>query len=241
MLKPLILAAALLTQVAPAQPIGRGPGFPPMGPTPVEPSSGIRVTGNGFASAPASQATVTLHVSTRNNALTLNAQTLQPIADALVKAGADRSTVTLPPYLVGQAHTNNAEITAVVHHPTPQMLQQGMLVIANAFASMPDVLLNAADVMLQADDCKTLQQNAEANAIANARSNAAFLAKQIDGKLGPVMSVDVVAGGMLGAEGSCTFRYSIGPFGPSFPQSSPADMLTVKVYSTVTVHYAIKH
>jgi hypothetical protein len=239
MLKPLVLAATLLTQVA--VPAGRGPGFPPMGPTPVEPSGGIQVTGNGFASAPASQAAVTLHVSTRNNALTLNAQTLQPIVDALVKAGADQSTVNLPPYLVGQAHTNNATITATVHHPTQQMLQQGMLTSANAFASMPDVLLNAADVVLQADNCETLQRNAEANAITNARSNAVFLAKQIDGKLGPVMSVEVLAGGMFGAEGSCTFRYSIGPYGPSFPQSSPADMLIVKVYSTVRVHYAIKH
>jgi uncharacterized protein YggE len=238
MFKTLVFAVALLTQVA--VPAGQGAGLPPMGPTPVEPSSGIRVTGNGFASAPASQATVTLHVSTHNNALTLNAQTMQPIEDALVKAGADRSSVTLPPYLVGQAHTNNAEITALVRHPTQQMLQQGMLIIANAFASMPDIVLNAADVVLQADNCQTLERNAEANAIANARSNAAFLAKQIGGKLGSVMSVEVLAGSPFGSEGGCTFRYSIGPYGPSF-QSSPADMLTVKVYSTVRVHYAIKH
>jgi len=245
MLKPLVLAAVLLTQVA--VPARMGPGMPPMGPavpmgpTPAEPSSGIRVTGNGFASEPASQATVTLHVSTRNNALTLNAQTLQPIVDALAKAGADRSSVTLPAYLVGQAHTNQAAITAIVHHPTQQMLQQGMLVIANTFASTPDILLNAADVVLQGDDCDTLQRNAEANAIANARSNAVFLAKQIGGKLGPVIAVDVLAGGVFGAEGSCTFGYSIGPYGPSLAQSSPADMLTVKAYSTVRVQYAIKH
>lgn len=238
MLKSLLFAAALLTQVA--VPVGRGPGFPPMGPTPVEASSGIRVTGNGFATAPASQATVTLHVSTRNNALTLNARTLQPIVDALVKAGADRSSVSLPPYLVGQARTNNAEITALVRQPTQQMLQQGMLVLANAFASTPDILLNGADIALQPQDCQTLQRNAEANAIANARSNAVFLAKQIRAKLGAVMAVDVLSGGGFGAENSCTFRYSIGPYGASFAQSSAADMLMVKVYSTVRVQYAIK-
>lgn len=233
----LLFAALVLAQISTAPP----PRGMPMGPTPVEPAGGITVIGNGVASVAASDATVTLRVASRNNALTLNAQTLAPIVDALVRAGADRASVSLPPYLVGQARTNNASITAVVHHPTQQMLQQGMVTIANAFAAMPDVLLTSADVRLTADNCTALARTAAANAISDARSNAAFVAQQIGAKLGPALSVDWHGSGSFGGQNQCMSIYSIGPMGPMGGQLSPADMLTVKVYSTVTMHYAIKH
>ena len=235
----LLAAALVLAQVSTVPPPR---GIPmPMGPTPVEPAAGITVIGNGIASAAAGDATVTLRIATRNNALTLNAQSLAPIVDALVRAGADRTSVSLPPYLVGQARMNNASITAVVHHPTQQMLQQGMVTIANAFASMPEILLTSADVRLTADHCTALARAAAANAISNARSNAAFVAQQIGAKLGPAISVDWHGSGSFGGADQCLSVYSIGPMGAMNGQMSPADMLTVKVYSTVTMHYAIKH
>lgn len=242
MLKPLVLAAALLTQVA--VPVGRGPGLPPMGPrVPADtaPSSdGIRVRGAGYAAAQATDAQVTLQVSSRNNAATLDAQTLQPIIDALVQAGADRSSISLPPYMVGRAHTNNASIAVRVHHPTQAMLQQGMLTIANAFAAHPDILLNSAQVRLTADGCAALRRRAEATAITHARANAAFVAQQLGEKIGAALEVDDFSGPNFGPESDvCSTSYAIGPYANQ--QMTQDDMLTVKVYSSVTVRFAIKH
>lgn len=237
MFQAVILTAVVLAQVAGPMPVIREG---PMIPAPAGASDGITVSGAGYASTRATDARVTLHVSARNNALTLNAQTLQPIVDALVRAGADHSSVALPPYLVGQAHTNSAAVTADVHHPTPAMLQQGMLTLADAFAAMPDVLLNSAQVRLSANDCAALQRTAESKAIANARSNAAFLAKQIGARAGDVLAIQV-SGMPAGAQGACTFMYSMGPFGSPFSQPSPDGMLTVKVYSSVTMRFAIRH
>jgi hypothetical protein len=126
----------------------------------------------------------------------------------------------------------------MVHHPTQQMMQQGMLTLANAFAGMPDVLLNSAEIRLTADNCSALQRRAEANAIASARSNAAFVAQQIGGRVGSVLAVNAL-GTAIGNDNACNFGYTIGPWGSSFPQSQ-SDLLTVKVYSSVTMRFAIK-
>ncbi len=176
------LAAAFVVAQIPMPHLA--PRVPMPAQAPPGPGDGITVTGSAYAAAQASQAQITLRISARNNAPTLTEQTLQPIADALVRAGADRSSVQLPPYLVGQARTNNAAITASVQHPTTAMLQQGMLTIANAFAANPDLILNGAEIRLLAGDCSALQRAAEANAIADARANAAFIAKQIEAKVG---------------------------------------------------------
>jgi uncharacterized protein YggE len=217
MLKPLLVAAVVLAQVSAAPPPMSGPRVPMPNMEFGQRMDGITVTGNGYASAQATQADVMLHVSTRANALTLTRQTLQPIVDA---------------------HTNSATITAGVHHPTQAMLQQGMLALANTFASMPDILLNGAEIRLAAGNCVTLQHNAEASAISSARANAAFLAHQIGDKVGSVLAIN--AGGMpMGSESACSFTYYIGPYGAP-QQMSPADMLTVKVYSNVTMRFAIK-
>lgn len=239
MLKPVILAAVLIAQAAPLPIIPRNP--PPSVPMRIagDPVDGISVSGTGYATAQATQAQVTLRVSTRNNALTLNTQTLAPIVDALVRAGVDRSSVALPPYLVGQAHTNNATVTANVHHPTLVMLQQGMASIANAFAANPDILLNSADVRLSVDDCASLQRTATSNAIANARANAAFMAQQIGKHVGAVLALDA-RGSMMNVQPACFYSYSIGPFGAMYPQQSPAELLTVKVGANVTMRFAIR-
>jgi uncharacterized protein YggE len=238
MLRPLLFAAVLLAQAAPALPplAPRAPMPMPM-PAAAGPADGISVMGTGSASAQATDAQVSLRVSARNNALTLNAQTLQPIVDALVRAGVERSSITLPMYLVGQAHTNNAVIVASVRHPTLQMLQQGMTTIADAFAANPDILLNAADVRLSADNCTALQRTAAANAIASARANAAFVARQIGRRVGAVLAVDVRM--PMSTQEACYYSYSVGPFGAMYPQQSPADMLTVRTVTSVMMRFAI--
>jgi|GEM_PF-2838166 len=235
MLKAVMLAAALLAQVAPQmQPM-------PMRPMPGRPdlSDGITVTGSGVATAPASSAQVTLHLSTRNNAQTLTQESLQWVVDALTQAGAQRASVMLPAYLVGQARTNNAAITAEVAHPTQAMLQQGLQTLVAAFAAHPDVLLNSAEVRLSADGCATLQRSATANAIANARANATFDAQQIGVRVGSVLAIEQTGLPAPGAPGACTTIFGIGPYGPQ-PQVF-SEMLTVKVFAYVTMRFGIRH
>lgn len=245
MLKTLVAAAVIVAQGSAAPPAPPAMPMPMPARVPMPPMQqpdnrmdGITVAGSGYASAQADEAAVSLHLSSRGNALTLNRQTLQPVADALIKAGADASSVQFPAYLVGEAKTNNATITAIVHHPTQQVLQQGMVTLANAFASMPDVLLNSAEIRLTASNCSTLQRRAEASAIASARSNAAFVAQQIGGRVGEVLAVNAL-GMPVGNDNACSLGYSIGPWGSSF-QQSPSEMLTVKIYSSVTMRFAIK-
>lgn len=241
MYKTLFLAAVVLAQ-APMPPVRvTAPPVPPVAPMRLPdpgPNDGITVTGMGSATAPASDARVTLRISTRNNATTLDAKALQPIVDAMVRAGVDRANITLPPYLTGTTHTNGVSITAQVHHPTQDMLERGMAQLAGTFASMPDVLLNGAEVRLTADNCTALQQTAEANAIANARANAAFVAKQIGAKTGGVLAVEQ-RGMALGAPEACTQTVYVGPFG-SPSQVSPADLFTVKIITSVSMRFAIR-
>ncbi len=237
MYKSIFAAAAVLAQVSMPQPMPVR--MPAVLSAQQGVSDGITVTGTGYARAQASRAQVTLRISTRNNATSLSAQTLQPIVDALVRAGADRSSIIVPPYLLGQARTNNAAISATVLHPTLAMLQQGMLTIANAFASEPDLLLNSAEVVLSADGCAQLQRTAEAHAIANARSNAAFIAGTIGAHAGDVLAVEERSI-PIGSEGACTMTYSVTPYGGPYPPMSPAEMLTVNVSSAVTMRIAIR-
>lgn len=237
MLRPLLFATVLFAQAVMPPLTARVPMSVPMPMSAANgPADGISVMGTGSAEAQATDAQVTLRVMSRDNALTLNAQTLQPIVDALVRAGVVRSSISLPTYLVGQAHTNNAAIVASVHHPTLQMLQQGLTIVAGAFAATPDILLNAAEVRLSVDNCTALQHTAAANAIANARANASFVAKQIGRRVGAVLGVDMRT--PMDVPQACYSNYAVGPFGSPY-QQSPADMLTVRTGASVTMRFAL--
>jgi uncharacterized protein YggE len=236
--KPLLLAAALLAQLSPPP---SGPIRAPMGVQPNGPEDGISVTGSGTATAQAQTAQVTLHISSRGNALVIDSAALQPIVDALVGIGIDRSAISLPPYLVGDAKVNNVSITANVDRPSPTMIQQGMLSLAGAFAKTPQLLLNNAEVRVSADNCADLMRRAEADAIADARKNAQFIASQLGVHAGNVLAVQEYGGVNPGMPNACSSMYFFGPYGPSQPMQSPGDMLTVKVMRSVGMRFAIKH
>lgn len=236
MYKPLLLASVLLAQALP--PIGTPAPMMPVRPaSTTDISDGITVSGTGYATTQATQATLTLHISTRNGTMSLDSQTLEPIVDALVRAGVDRSSIQIPSYLVGNARTNNASVVASVQHPSLPMLQQGMVILASAFAAAPNLLLNNAEVRLSVDDCGAVHQEATANSIANARRTAEFIAKQIHAHVGDVLAVDDRTA-PLGLQGACSTMYSIGPYGPPAPQL--ADMLTVRTYANVSMRFAIR-
>lgn len=236
MFKPLLFSAVLLAQAVPS--MGTPAPMMPMRPAPAPGiNDGIAVAGTGDATAQATDANLTLRISSRGGALTLDSQSLAPVVDALVRAGVDRSSIQLPAYLVGDAKTNNAAITASVHQPTLAMLQKGMLIVASTFASQPNLLLNNAEIRLLVNNCTALQQAATAKAIANARASAQFIAAQIHEHAGDVLAVDDRSA-PLGAQGACSTMYIIGPYGSSTPQA--AEMLTVRVYANVTMRFAIR-
>lgn len=228
----------LLAQVAVPVP-GRLPPVQPPISARTGPNDGITVNGNATIEAPASRATVILHLMTRNNAMTITGTTLQPIVDALVRAGVERTSVTLPLYLQGNARTNNAQISGTVSHPTQAMLQNGIAQLGSTFANMTDLILNGAEIRLRADGCEQLEQRAEASALRQARANAEYIAKQLNVRVGGVQAVQA-SGFAPDLSQACETQYSIGPFGGSYPMQGAQDYLTVRVFSSVSVRYAIR-
>lgn len=204
----------------------------------VQPNEGISVRGNGSATAPASTATLSLYVSSRNNAIVLNESTLSPIVDALVRAGVQRSDIVLPIYLTGNARTNNVTVTATVHHPSIAMLQNGIAGLGSSLTNSPDLIVNNAQVRLTLDDCTPTMQQAQIAALRQAHANAASIARQMGLHLGAVLAVDA-QNMQMDAEGRCLSEYTLGPYqGNQF--TSPSDYLTVRITTSVSVRYAIR-
>lgn len=207
----------------------------PYGPNTVP--DGITVRGSGTASTMADQATISLRLFGRNNALVVNQAAMQPVIDALVKAGVQRSDITTPVYLTGTAQSN-AVLTAIVRHPTVPMLQSGIASLASVFPVNSPVLVSAADVRLSAADCAAARAQAQSAAIRQARSSAEAIAHDLRVRVGPVIAVDF-QNNASDSSGGCFSMYSIGPY-QTQPFSAPEDYLRVRVSSFVTIRYAIK-
>ncbi len=122
---------------------------------------GITVRGNGSATMAADEATVTLRLFAKNNALIIDQEALQPFVDALVAAGVTRSDITMPMYLTGAAKTNNAVITAVIHNPTVTTIRNGMTTLTTRFNPDSQILVNGVEVRLSAEDCTTARKQAQ--------------------------------------------------------------------------------
>lgn len=199
---------------------------------------GITVRGTGTADAPADQATLNLRVFGRNNASVITEATLEPVIDALVKAGVSRTDITTPAYLTAGAQVSNATVTAVVHHPTVTMLQDGVGAMVAVFPPNSQTVLSSADVRLTANDCSATRAQAQAAAIRQARSNAQSIAHSLGVRIGQVLAVDYQTG-PLDPGGACFYTYNLGPYQNSLFQSA-ADYLRVRVSSSVEIRYAIK-
>ncbi|HTU71371.1 MAG TPA: SIMPL domain-containing protein [Candidatus Baltobacteraceae bacterium] len=230
-----VVAALLLPSVAGAQPMLRGP---ISGPAP-NAARGITVTGSASTRVPATSARITLQIVTANRALTLDTEKVQPIVDALVKAGADPASVRLPINFRAPGTSNVATITATAMHPTVAMLQSGIVTVGTAVASMKGVLLNSAQVFLSAADCQTALDSARERAIARAHAKAESIAKDLNVHIGGAINVQSIEQNT--PDGSCSTQYFVNGMmtGPDAPQT-PQDYVTVPVASTITITYAIK-
>ncbi|MGB6061256.1 MAG: SIMPL domain-containing protein [Candidatus Aquilonibacter sp.] len=234
-----ILAAAMLLApiYAKAQvPPERGP----MSAVPPQTTNhGITVSGSATTRVPATSARITLSLSSSDRSLTLDAQSVQPIVDALVKAGADPASVRLPLNFGAPGGSNVASITATVAHPTSEMMQSGIVTVGTAVASMKNVILNGAMVFITAAHCQDALDSIRNQAIERARAKADSIAKDLDVHVGGVLNV--MSNEQNSPDGSCSSQSGVNGFAnnPADPQS-PQDYVTVPVFTNVTITYAIK-
>ena len=232
------ILALLFTLAAPtAVEAQLGPPVRAMAPQTAANARGITVNGSASTHVPATKAQLTLMFVTRNGKLALNAQTLQPVIDALVASGIPREGIQIPINLTAPGNTNNASVTGTVDHPNAEMLKAGVLRVGTAIASMPDVILNSATVRVSADACAAVQDTTRGHAIENAHAKAAAIAKQLGVKLGGVLAVNAYDPQLT--DGACSWQYYIGAFSPNGPMSAD-DYVTVPVTSNVTITYGIK-
>ncbi len=224
-----IAATVLLAQAA----------MPPMGPVSLPAATqneGITVSGTASASANATSAQITMHVSTTSGSGSLTRAALQPIADALLSAGVQRGDIIMPPYLDTPARVTSAEIGATVHNPTLLEFERGVAAVGTAIGSSSNLRIDNATVVLSYADCAALIQQAQRIALSRSRADAQSIAAQIGSAVGAVLAVDARSAG--GYDGQCGTTYNVGPYsGSPMPMT---DYLRVKVYSNVTVRYAIK-
>ncbi|MDQ6929764.1 MAG: SIMPL domain-containing protein [Candidatus Eremiobacteraeota bacterium] len=250
MLKYFGLASFLLTSLALTAPVALAQSpisapirqMPPGPRGPADNHGGITVSGAGQATGAAEQARVTLQIISRNNQMTLDAQTLQPVVDALIRAGADPKSVIEPPYLSGPAKSAYATLTATVKNPTADQLQRGVLTLSQTFAGMPDIAVQQAGVNLTIDDCTALRSSARRAALAQAHAQALDIAKQSNVSLGNVIAVQSYGDGGAGnpnSPSSCGSYYQLGP-GTNAQFNSPDDYLRVRIFTNMTVTYAIR-
>jgi len=200
---------------------------------------GITVTGSATSRVAATSARITLELSSADRSLSLDAQTMQPIVAALVKAGADPSSVHLPLNFAAPGSSNVASITATVDHPTVGMMQNGIVTVGAAIAGMKNVILNGAMVFATVAHCQDQLDAIRGQAIERARAKADSVAKDLDVHVGTV--VNVVVSEPNNPDGTCATQYAINGSmnGPGGPQS-PQDYVSVPVFTSVTITYAIK-
>jgi len=234
----LVAALLLLPLAAGAQVVQRGPVMPG-GAAAQNPAHGITVSASASSRIPATSARITLNVSSADRSLSLDAASLQPVVDALVKAGADPSSVQLPPNFSAPGRSNLASITATVANPTAAMMQSGIVTVGTSVASAKNLVLNGAMVMLIAQHCAGALDNVRGQAIERAHDKAESIAKDLGVHVGSVLNVQSFEQGW--PDGSCQSQYNVNGYmgSPDAPQS-PQDYVTVPVQSNITITYAIK-
>ncbi len=236
----ILVAALLLLPVAVAAQVVPGPRGPaPTGSVSQQNAThGITVSASAVTRIPATSARITLNLSSADRSLSLDAQSLQPVVDALVKAGADPSSVQLPPNFAAPGKSNNAWITATVAHPTAAMMQSGIVTVGTSVASAKNLMLNGAMVAVLAQQCADALDGVRRQAIERARAKAESIANDLGVRVGTVLNVQALE--QSSPDGSCGWQYNVNGFGnPDTPQS-PQDYVTVPVQSNVTITYAIR-
>jgi uncharacterized protein YggE len=201
---------------------------------------GITVTGSAVSRIPATSARITLNLTTADRSLSLDAQALQSVVDALVKAGADPSSVQLPPNFNAPGKSNFAFVTATVQHPSTAMLQRGIVTVGTSVATTKNLVLNGAMVVVIAQHCAVAMDTVRSQAIERARAKAESIAKDLGVQVGGVLNVQSQEQNW--PDGSCQWQYNMNGYmgNPDAEPQSPQDYVTVPVQSNITITYTIK-
>lgn len=236
----ILLAAAALAAVpiAVAAQVMHNPEPFPVRAEPAGPASGITVRGTGTVTVDPTDATLTLYVNSRNNAAPIDSADLQPIVDAIVHSGVQRRDVTLPAISGNEVHANNVAITARVHHPTAQMVQNGIANLAAAVASSKTLWLGNAQVQLAVADCLPYIRQAQARAIEDAHKDAQFVAQTLGVHAGPVLALDAQNTMYERPDGTCYSTYSAGPYQTA--SMTPEELLHVPITASVVLRVGIR-
>ena len=200
----------------------------------------ITVTGSAVNRVPASLARVTLALSSNDRQPIFNAQSVQPIIDALIKAGADPASVHVPLSLATSGNWSAASISAAFSQPTSAAVQTGIKSAETVVASMRDTTLSGVWLTLTASDCSTVEDTARAQAISQARDKAKSIASGLNVQLGAVLTVHALD--PIPTDGACSAQYTVGQYsGGSYEGPlAPDDFASVPVHTNIVVTYSIK-
>ncbi len=196
---------------------------------------GITVNASATGKVTAASARITLRLGSRTTAPLFNRTVLQPVIDALIASGVERSSIELPPNFSAPGNAPFASISGTVPHPIPESIDKGVSSVGAAIANIPGAALQDAQIMLQAPNCAPAETQARDAAIAQAHDKAASIAKQIGANLGGVLSI--TANDRSAPDGTCTTTYAISPFGNAVEHK---DYLMIPVHSSVSITYAIR-
>ena len=201
-------------------------------------SRGITVTASATTRVPATSARIILNLTTADRSMTLDEKRVQPLVDALAKSGVDPSSVRLPMNFSAPGGSNAATISATVENPTVAMMQDGIALVGAAVVSTKGLVLNGAQIVLNAAHCEAALDQVRQESIARARTKAESIAKDLGVHIGGPLNVNSME--QATPDGSCTSQYYVNAFmGAESPQT-PGDYVSVPVTSSVSITYAIK-
>lgn len=150
---------------------------------------GVTVFGTARASAPATLLVLTMNVTARDHYSGLSASDLQPLIETLVRSGASRSDITLPPYLTGDLKLRSVPVTLTLHNPDAGAVARGIGTVAHFLLTTPTLWVATASVQSNVADCDALVRDVQRSAVAQARENAQRLATYAQAKLGAVTGI----------------------------------------------------
>jgi hypothetical protein len=203
-------------------------------------SRSIMVTGSAVSRVPASLARVTLGLNSNDRQPIYSAQTIQPVIDALIKAGADPASVRVPLSLTTSGNWSAASISATFSQPTAAIVQTGIKSAETVVASMRDTTLSGVWLTLTASNCGAVEDTARTQALSQARDRAQSIASGLNVHLGAVLTVHSLD--PIPTDGACSVQYTVGQYsGGNFDGPlGPDDFASVPVHSNLMVTYAIK-
>lgn len=224
----LLLPAAAAAQAVPNSVVAKGPVVQQAPQLP----SGITVQAAGSAESAADSALLTLHINGRN----ITAATLSSIRDAMISAGMDADSIQIPPYLQYPGTTAagfGVALSGTIQHPSRQKMLAAIPIVGLAFARA-NLAIPSADVRFSVQDCSSLIDQAQTQALEHARRQAANLARAAGVRIAGIDAITVNGNPSSPNGASCESMGFLPSGGGPYQQDPTKDMnVHVTVFETV--------